>query len=52
MVRCLLRFIIALTYVGDVIYVASLEDSEIETYCNKITKMIDDFNFIHRLPIY
>jgi predicted DNA-binding ArsR family transcriptional regulator len=27
---------------GDVIYVASLEDSEIETYCNKITKMIDD----------
>ena len=26
---------------GDVIYVASLDDDEIETYCNKITKMID-----------
>jgi predicted DNA-binding ArsR family transcriptional regulator len=27
---------------GDIIYVASLEDSEVEAYCNKITKMIDD----------
>ncbi len=27
---------------GDVIYVASLSDSEVETYCNKINKMIDD----------
>ncbi|MCL4446921.1 MAG: ArsR family transcriptional regulator [Thermoplasmatales archaeon] len=27
---------------GDIIYVASLDDSEVETYCNKITKMMDD----------
>lgn len=26
---------------GDVIYVASLKDTEVETYCSKITKMID-----------
>jgi predicted DNA-binding ArsR family transcriptional regulator len=27
---------------GDVIYVASLSDDEVEAYCSKITKMIDD----------
>jgi predicted DNA-binding ArsR family transcriptional regulator len=27
---------------GDVIYVASLKDDEVEEYCKKITKMIDD----------
>lgn len=27
---------------GDVIFVASLSDSEVETYCNKIKKMIED----------